>query len=82
MNFIMKNSAIQDTIISISNQEDFFWAILDDRNKHLVNTIIESKENKILILYGMLHFDGVLKLLQEKDPNWHVVDTKFEYPIK
>jgi hypothetical protein len=24
MNFIMKNSAIQDTIISISNQEDFF----------------------------------------------------------
>lgn len=30
----------------------------------------------------MLHFDGVLKLLQEKDPNWHVVDTKFEYPIK
>jgi hypothetical protein len=82
MNFIMKNDSAQQAIMTISGQDDIFGTILHDRNDHLAKAIIDSKSEKIIILYGMLHFEGIYGLLQENDPNWKVTKVEFEYPIR
>lgn len=50
-----------------------FNIILDERNKHLAEAIETSPNQHIYIHYGALHYAGVLKLLQEKDPRWKEV---------
>ena len=82
MNFIMKNDDAQQAIMSITGQQDIFATILGDRNKHLADAILESKDDKIMILYGMLHFNGVYELLQNNNPDWHVEKVEFEYPVR
>jgi uncharacterized protein YbaP (TraB family) len=82
MNFIMKNDSAQQAIMSVTGQEDLFATILGDRNKHLSDAILESKDDKIMILYGMLHFNGVYEILQTKNPDWHIEKVEFEYPVR
>ena len=41
--------------------------IVDFRNEHLANEIHNSKNDKILILYGLLHEKGVKKLLRKME---------------
>lgn len=82
MNFIMKNSTAQDAIISASGQQDIFATILQDRNEHLANTILESKDDNIFVIYGMLHFEWVYELLQTKNPAWHIAKLEVEYPVR
>jgi uncharacterized protein YcfL len=45
-------------------------SILDFRNEHIVKEINSDSRKNIAIVYGAAHFDGVLKLLQEKDSTW------------
>ena len=41
--------------------------IIDFRNKHLANEIHNSKNDKIVILYGLFHVKGVIKLLRKME---------------
>ena len=50
-----------------------FEVILDKRNEHLVDAIVQSPSEHIYIHYGALHFTGVLKWLQKRDPRWHEI---------
>jgi pheromone shutdown protein TraB len=43
---------------------------LDFRNEHIIKEINSDSRKNIAIVYGAAHFDGVLKLLQEKDSTW------------
>jgi hypothetical protein len=43
--------------------EDKFKYILDFRNEHVVKTIKNSKDKKIVIIYGAKHKDGIINLL-------------------
>lgn len=47
-------------------------SVVDDRNRVLVDEILKSDRKKIFVIYGLLHFDGVFSLLQDRDPNWKV----------
>lgn len=76
MNFLVKNRSIQESFISWLGKEDIFSVILEDRNNHLVTEINKSPEEKIFITYGLLHFHGVLELLQSQDPNWQIIETQ------
>lgn len=49
-------------------------SILDFRNEHIVKEVNSDSKKNIAIVYGAAHFDGVLKLLQEKDSTW--IETK------
>jgi len=56
--------------------EDIFSVILDDRNEHVANYIITNNEEKIIILYWLMHFEWILSLLQSHDSRWSIVSTE------
>lgn len=82
LNFIIKNDAFRDTILENFWNNNLFDVILDDRNKHLVNEINNSKYDKIVITYWLMHFTWVLELLKENDKNWEIETIDYLYPIK
>lgn len=56
-----------------------FDIILNKRNDIIVEAIIASPVPNIYIHYGALHYPGVLKKLQEKDPRWQeIARTEFQ----
>lgn len=58
------------------NDKKIFEIILWKRNEILATEIQNSEYKKIYATYGLLHFEWVLKLLQEKDPNWKIISVK------
>lgn len=76
MNFMMKNEALRDTLITKIGNTDIFAVILDDRNEYLVEEILNSEHDKVHILYGLMHFKGVLDILQSRDPRWRIIETQ------
>lgn len=81
MNMIIKDSWLRDSIIATSSKKDIFSVILEDRNKILADKIINGNEDKIYVLYWLMHFDWVLELLQNNDSNWNVTSARFFKPI-
>ncbi|MDD3301943.1 MAG: hypothetical protein PHN31_00165 [Candidatus Gracilibacteria bacterium] len=82
LNLIIKNNAkLQPLILDIGNK-NLLDIILNERNKNLASEIIKSKYDKIIVTYGLLHFDGVYNLLKENDSNWKIKNIKYFYPIK
>jgi hypothetical protein len=57
-------------------------AILDARNKHLVETFLKGNDKKIAIVYGALHFEWVYALLRSYDTNWQIHSIENYYPYK
>lgn len=82
LNFIISSDRLQDFIKDNFWNKNIFDVILDERNEVLADEIINSKHKKIFITYGLLHFDWVLKILQENDKNWTIKDTQYLYPIQ
>ena len=77
LNFQIKNL---DFMISLLQAQDptgaearFFDVILHERNKPIADYIIENPTQNIAVVYGALHFDGVLALLRAHDPSWNIV---------
>ncbi len=80
LNFILKHESLRNTIVEKLWKQDIFSVILDDRNINLANEIDQSTEKRIYVIYGLMHFSWVYKLLQEKDPNWKIIDS-FEVQV-
>ncbi|MDA9129473.1 hypothetical protein N9J72_03315 [Candidatus Gracilibacteria bacterium] len=81
MNFMIKNEGLRNILIDTLGNTDIFGVILDDRNEYLVQEILTSDFDKIHILYGLMHFDGVFKLLQQNDTNWEIIETEYSQVI-
>lgn len=82
LNFIIKSEKTQNLIASNFTNQALFEIILHGRNDVLADAIITSEYDKIYVTYWLLHFNGVLKLLQIDDPDWRIVDTSYLVPIK
>ncbi|MFB0964263.1 MAG: hypothetical protein QMC36_00915 [Patescibacteria group bacterium] len=81
MSLVIKNRDTGEAAFAGLGKVDLFASILDDRNEVLADAIATTEEKKVFVTYGMLHFDGVFYLLQEKDPRWKIVGTpKDGYP--
>lgn len=76
LNFIMKNEAFRNTIIETVGNTDLFSVILDDRNTHIVDKITEREDEKIFLMYGLMHFTGTFNLLKEQDSNWKIIKSE------
>jgi len=78
LNFIIKNAGVRNKIVEISGNQDLFSVILDERDAHLAENILSSEASNIFVMYGMMHFDGVYRLLKEQDPRWEIksIDEK------
>lgn len=77
INAIMKSDWVQQWMLNNFSNKELFAIILDGRNEVLANEILTSNDTKIITTYGLLHFDWVLKLLQQKDIKWQI--TKIDY---
>ena len=82
LNLIMKNDNIQNSIMNNFSNKTLFDVILKQRNKHIVENIYSNPSDKIFITYWLMHFNWVLDLLKQKDPNWKIIKIKYFYPIK
>ncbi len=80
MNMIIKNEGVRNTILNVLGNEDIFSVILDDRNEYLVSNILLSPEEKIFVIYGLMHFEWVFELLVKADPNWKILNV-WEYQV-
>ena len=77
LNFMMKHSGLRDMMIESLGNQDIFSVILDERNEYLVEEIKRRNDNKIHIIYGLLHFKWVLDLLQLDDARWRIIETEY-----
>ena len=81
LNFMIKHEALREFLISKLANQDIFSVILDDRNRHIANEILTRGDEKIIILYGLMHFEWVLQLLQEHDNSWEIYNTSYQQII-
>jgi len=81
MNFMIKNDSLRDTLLKQSGKTDIFSVILDDRDQYLADEILKNEYQKIHILYGLMHFEGVYQLLREADPRWRITETQYAQVI-
>ncbi len=82
ISFMLKNPYTSNMIVKWFGMEDVIDVILQERNKVIADTISNSKDTKIYIMYGKWHFEWVLALLQQKDSNWKIVWKRDFYPLK
>lgn len=82
LNFIIKSDKLQEIITDNFANKALFDVILNKRNEVVANKIIDSKYNKIITTYWLLHFDWIFELLKKNDPNWKIVKKEVLYPIK
>jgi pheromone shutdown protein TraB len=67
-------------MLSLVWNQDLFSVIIDERNEVLAQAIIQSEENNIFVIYGLMHFEWVFNLLKASDSKWEITSTK-EYTI-
>lgn len=76
LNALIKSDSTQELISDNFANKQLFNVILDWRNKVISKEIINSKYNKIYVTYWKLHLKWVLKLLQENDKTWKIINKK------
>jgi len=82
LNFLIKSDWLRDIITEHVWNAKLFDVILNKRNDVLANAVIQSEYDEIYVTYGLLHFEWVLKLLQEDDVNWKEVERFNYFPIQ
>lgn len=78
LNFIVKNEDFRDMMLEKFGNQDLFSVILDERNEYLVQNILASEASNIFVIYWLMHFEWVLEILQEKDPNWDIISIGYK----
>lgn len=76
---LLKNNQSLDTL-GLGLNPILAEAILDQRNQHIVDTLLVSDQKKIILVYGALHFEGIYALLQAHDPRWNILSIEPMYP--
>ncbi len=81
LNFMIKQENLRNLIVEKVANRDLFSVILDSRNEHIVSEIMARWDEKIVIIYGLMHFEWVFELLQQQDPNWEIINTNYSQLI-
>jgi len=82
LNLLISSEEIQTTLTNNFWNKELFEVILEERNKVLVNEIVNSEYKDIYTTYWLLHFKWVFNLLKENDPKWEIIEVNNLYPIK
>jgi hypothetical protein len=80
LNWSLKQSEDINSILTSSSQSRLFEVIIDRRNDRIVEYITTHPKQKIVVVYGALHFNGVYESLQKIDKNWNTTDIKNSTP--
>jgi len=81
LNFMIKQENLRNLIVEKVANRDLFSVILDSRNEHIISEITARWDEKIVVIYGLMHFEWVFKLLQQQDPNWEIINTNYSQLI-
>jgi hypothetical protein len=82
LSLLIKNEEALTSIQENFWNQELMEIILEWRNITVADKIISSEDNLIFATYWALHYEWVLKLLQENDPNWKVTQSKKFYPFQ
>jgi pheromone shutdown protein TraB len=80
LNWSLKQSEDISTMLTAGVQAKLFEVIIDRRNDRIVEYIVTHPKQKIAVVYGALHFNGVYEALQKKDKNWKTIHMKNSTP--
>lgn len=80
LNWSLKQTEDINIIIASSDKVKLFETIIGRRNDKIVEYIITHPKEKIAVVYGALHFNGVYESLQKIDKNWKTIDIKNSTP--
>lgn len=79
MNLTLKYTSSLD-ISSLGMDPRLFDTIVEKRNKYVVDSYIASGHQKVVFLYGALHFQGMYDLLRRSNPDWNILTLEPLYP--
>jgi hypothetical protein len=80
LNMLLRNYTRPEIENELKKTLPVFRIILDTRNELIVDTLIHSPNRHIYMHYGALHFPGILRWLQARDPRWHEV-SRTDYVV-
>ena len=79
MNASLRYSLSSDGLLDMLDEKTV-EALLDKRNRIVVDTFLENDTKNAVFLYGALHFDGMYALLKSKDARWKIESHEPLYP--
>ncbi len=79
MNFSLKYDTSFD-LLSSGIDSGLLDTILSKRNHYVVDTFIKGSDQKVVFLYGGLHFQGMYDLLKIANPEWKILAVEARYP--
>lgn len=79
LNASLRYSLSWDGLLDILDK-DTVEALLDKRNRIVVDTFLAKDTKNSVFLYGALHFEGIYSYLKSKDPRWEIVSYEPIYP--
>jgi hypothetical protein len=82
LNWTLKNSWDIETTLMEWDKAWVFRAIISKRNDPIVDYIRTHPGEKIVIVYGALHFNWVYAWLQKLSDNWKIVRIEHTYPYR
>lgn len=90
MNFSLKNDTSHDLLSSANNislgilssgiDPELMDTILTKRNRYVVGEFLKGKDQKVIFLYGGLHFQWMYDLLKKDDLDWKILSIEPRYP--
>lgn len=82
INMIVKSQWLQQSIQDNFSNKELFAVILDERNKVIADKIITSEDTKIIMTYGLLHFEWIFQILKQHDIKWRIEKIDYLFPLK
>lgn len=76
MNWSLKQSEDIGSVLTSGPQAQLYTTIIDRRNDRIVEYIQSHPGQKIAIVYGALHFNGVYEALQRTSTKWKINQIK------
>lgn len=80
MNFALKRDSLH--LVEQSLSAPLIDGILEKRDHNVVEYISTHSWQNIVVVYGALHFPGVLSWLRENDPNWKIDRFTPSFPYR
>lgn len=69
-----------EDLFNDSSTKKMMSVILHRRNEPIVEYIQKNSQKNIAIVYGALHFDGILSRLRQYDPSWKITSLEVFTP--
>lgn len=82
LNWSLKNTDSLEVSLMAGDKKHLFDIILNTRNNRVVDAILNSDKTSFVVVYGALHFPGILEWLKRQDSRWHITTYESFAPYR